>query len=145
MALWWPTYQSASELEDVAIIEAAGEPTTSGPDQLRQDRDSLDRPLSTCAVTRRQLAAPRLGAGRVEHAGTQHAEFKLADADHAQASQPMYISTSTMDLVLEARSPFSRARLSCRKWVGSRRSRSVWLSRRLRRFRSFALNETAMT
>jgi hypothetical protein len=27
-----------------------------------------------------QLAAPRLGAGRVEHAGTQHAELELADA-----------------------------------------------------------------
>ena len=27
-----------------------------------------------------QLAAPRLGARGVEHAGTQHAELKLADA-----------------------------------------------------------------
>jgi hypothetical protein len=27
-----------------------------------------------------QLAAPRLGAGRIEHAGTQHAEFELANA-----------------------------------------------------------------
>jgi hypothetical protein len=27
-----------------------------------------------------QLTAPRLGAGGVEHAGTQHAELELADA-----------------------------------------------------------------
>jgi hypothetical protein len=27
-----------------------------------------------------QLAAARLGAGGVEHAGTEHTEFKLADA-----------------------------------------------------------------
>jgi hypothetical protein len=44
-----------------------------------------------------QLAAPRLGAGRVEHAGTQHAEFKLADAAFHAKKKPIIRSAGVVN------------------------------------------------
>src|SRR5437868_12423394 len=43
-----------------------------------------------------QLTAPRLGAGGVEHAGTQHAELELADAALHAEKKPIIRSTGVV-------------------------------------------------
>ena len=46
-----------------------------------------------------QLAAPRLGAGGVEHAGAQHAELELADAALHAEQQPIVRPAGVVDAV----------------------------------------------
>ena len=46
-----------------------------------------------------QLAAPRLGAGGIEHAGAQHAELELADAALHAEQQPIVRPAGIVDAV----------------------------------------------
>ncbi|GGB13745.1 hypothetical protein GCM10011491_46770 [Brucella endophytica] len=56
-----------------------------------------------------QFATPRLRSGRIEHSGSQHAEFELADTSlHAQ-QEPIIGSTWIVDAVMVNDAGFDQA------------------------------------
>src|SRR3984893_58355 len=56
-----------------------------------------------------QLTAPRLGAGRVEHAGTQHAQLELADAALHAEKKPIIGSAGVVNPIQVDHSRFDQA------------------------------------
>src|ERR1700736_4894538 len=59
-----------------------------------------------------QLTAPRLGAGGVKHAGTQHAELKLADAALHAEKKPIIGSARVVNPIQVDHSRLDRPRMA---------------------------------